>query len=67
MTNFSGSESPTSSEPLGKKPPQHATVTLVHKILVSREEAAQLLSIIQRALDYFVATNITTLSIDIMF
>jgi excisionase family DNA binding protein len=57
ITNLSGLESPMSSEPLGKKPPQRATLAPEDKFLVSREEAAQLLSIRQRALDYLVASK----------
>ncbi len=41
----------------GKKPPQRATVAPEDKFLVSREEASQMLSISQRALDYLVATK----------
>ena len=40
-----------------KKPPQRVTVAPENKILVSREEASQMLSISQRALDYLVATK----------
>jgi excisionase family DNA binding protein len=40
-----------------KKPPQRVTVAPEDKILVSREEAAQLLSISQRGLDYLVASK----------
>jgi excisionase family DNA binding protein len=40
-----------------KKPPQRVTVAPGDKLLVSREEAAQLLSISQRALDYLVASK----------
>jgi excisionase family DNA binding protein len=40
-----------------KKPPQRLTVAPEDKILVSREEAAQLLSISQRGLDYLVASK----------
>lgn len=40
-----------------KKPPQRVTVAPEDKILVSREEAAQLLSISQRGLDYLVASR----------
>ena len=40
-----------------RKPPQRATVATEDKLLVSREEAAQLLSISQRALDYLVASK----------
>ena len=44
-------------EPSRKKPPQRVTVAPEDKILVSREEAAQLLSISQRGLDYLVASK----------
>jgi excisionase family DNA binding protein len=40
-----------------RKPPQRVVVAPEDKILVSREEAAQLLSISQRGLDYLVASN----------
>lgn len=40
-----------------RKLPERATVAPDDKFLVSREEAAQLLSISQRALDYLVATQ----------
>lgn len=40
-----------------RKPPVRAAVAPEDKILVSREEAAQLLSISQRALDYLVANR----------
>jgi len=40
-----------------RKPSQRATVATEDKLLVSREEAAQLLSISQRALDYLVASK----------
>jgi excisionase family DNA binding protein len=40
-----------------RKPPQRVTVAPEDKILVSREEAAQLLSISQRGLDYLVASK----------
>lgn len=40
-----------------KKPPQRVTVAPENKLLVSREEASQMLSISQRALDYLVATK----------
>ena len=40
-----------------KKPPARVTVAAENKILASREEAAQMLSISQRALDYLVATR----------
>jgi excisionase family DNA binding protein len=40
-----------------KKPPQRASVAPEDKLLVSREEAAQLLSISQRGLDYLVSSK----------
>ena len=40
-----------------KKPPARVTVAAESKILASREEAAQMLSISQRALDYLIATR----------
>jgi len=40
-----------------RKSPQRATVAPEDKLLVSREEAAQLLSISQRALDYLVSSK----------
>ena len=40
-----------------QKSPQRVTVAPEDKLLVSREEAAQLLSISQRALDYLVASK----------
>ena len=40
-----------------KKPPARITVAAESKILASREEAAQMLSISQRALDYLIATR----------
>jgi excisionase family DNA binding protein len=40
-----------------KKPPQRATVAPEYELLVSREEAAQMLSISQRGLDYLVASK----------
>jgi excisionase family DNA binding protein len=40
-----------------RKPPQRVTVASEDKLLVSREEAAQLLSISQRGLDYLVASK----------
>jgi excisionase family DNA binding protein len=40
-----------------RKPPQRATIATEDKLLVSREEAAQLLSISQRALDYLIASK----------
>jgi excisionase family DNA binding protein len=44
-------------KPNRRKPPQRVTVAPEDKILVSREEAAQLLSISQRGLDYLVASK----------
>ena len=44
-------------EPGRRKPPQRVTIAPDDKILVSREEAAQLLSISQRGLDYLVASK----------
>ncbi len=41
----------------GRKQPQRVTIAPEDKILVSREEAAQLLSISQRGLDYLVASR----------
>ncbi|WP_158748822.1 helix-turn-helix domain-containing protein [Acidobacterium sp. S8] len=40
-----------------KRPPTRVTVAPDAKLLVSREEAAQLLSISQRALDYLIANR----------
>ena len=40
-----------------KKPPQRVNIAPEDRLLVSREEAAQLLSISQRALDYLVASK----------
>jgi excisionase family DNA binding protein len=40
-----------------KKPPRRVTVAPEDKLLVSREEAAQLLSISQRGLDYLVSSK----------
>ena len=40
-----------------RKPPQRVRVAPQNKLLVSREEASQMLSISQRALDYLVATK----------
>jgi hypothetical protein len=42
---------------MNKKPPARITVAVESKILASREEAAQMLSISQRALDYLIATR----------
>jgi excisionase family DNA binding protein len=44
-------------QPGRRKQPQRVTISAENKILVSREEAAQLLSISQRGLDYLVASN----------
>lgn len=41
----------------GKRPPQRATIASADKLLVGREEAAQMLSISQRALDYLIASK----------
>jgi hypothetical protein len=46
-----------SFKPQHRKPPQRVTVAPEDKLLVSREEAAQLLSISQRGLDYLVASR----------
>ena len=40
-----------------RKPPQRVSVAPEDKLLVSREEAAQMLSISQRGLDYLVASK----------
>lgn len=40
-----------------KKPPARVAIAPEAKLLVSREEAAQLLSISQRALDYLIANR----------
>ena len=40
-----------------KKPAARVTVAAESKILASRDEAAQMLSISQRALDYLIATR----------
>lgn len=40
-----------------KKPPARVTIPPDAKLLVSREEAAQLLSISQRGLDYLIANR----------
>jgi excisionase family DNA binding protein len=40
-----------------KKPPQRVNVALGDRLLVRREEAAQLLSISQRSLDYLIASG----------
>jgi len=40
-----------------EEPPARITVAVESKILASREEAAQMLSISQRALDYLIATR----------
>ncbi len=44
-------------KPQRRKPPQRVAVAPEDKLLVSREEAAQLLSISQRGLDYLVASK----------
>jgi excisionase family DNA binding protein len=44
-------------QPGRRKQPQRVTIAPENKILVSREEAAQLLSISQRGLDYLVASS----------
>ena len=44
-------------QPGRRKPPQRVIIAPEDKILVSREEAAQLLSISQRGLDYLVASK----------
>ena len=46
-----------SFKPQRRKPPQTVTVAPEDKLLVSREEAAQLLSIRQRGRDYLVASR----------
>jgi excisionase family DNA binding protein len=46
-----------SFKPQRRKPPQRVTMASEDKLLVSREEAAQLLSISQRGLDYLVASK----------
>jgi excisionase family DNA binding protein len=46
-----------SFKPERRKPPQRVIVALEDKLLVGREEAAQLLSISQRALDYLIASK----------
>ena len=46
-----------SFKPQRRKPPQRVTVAPEDKLLVGREEAAQLLSISQRALDYLIASK----------
>jgi excisionase family DNA binding protein len=46
-----------SFKPNRRKPPQRVTVASENKLLVGREEAAQLLSISQRALDYLIASK----------
>jgi excisionase family DNA binding protein len=48
MQTFSGKQ---------KKPPARATIPADKKLLVSRGEAAQLLSISQRGLDYLIANR----------
>jgi excisionase family DNA binding protein len=44
-------------QPERRKRPQRVTIAPEDKILVSREEAAQLLSISQRGLDYLVSSR----------
>jgi len=46
-----------SFKPNRRKPPERVTVAPEDKLLVGREEAAQLLSISQRALDYLIASK----------
>jgi excisionase family DNA binding protein len=46
-----------SSISIHKKPPARATIPAEEKLLVSRGEAAQLLSISQRGLDYLIANR----------
>ena len=46
-----------SFKPNRRKPPQRVTMAPEDKLLVGREEAAQLLSISQRALDYLIASK----------
>ncbi|WP_158789413.1 helix-turn-helix domain-containing protein [Granulicella sp. L46] len=46
-----------SFKPNRRKPPQRVTVAPEDKLLVGREQAAQLLSISQRALDYLIASK----------
>jgi excisionase family DNA binding protein len=48
-------ESPVKAEP--RKAPQRVVVAPEDKLLVSRDEAAQLLSISQRGLDYLIANR----------
>jgi excisionase family DNA binding protein len=40
-----------------RKPPERAAVSPENKLLVSRFEAAQLLSISERGVDYLISTN----------
>jgi hypothetical protein len=40
-----------------RKQPQRATISIDEKLLVGRHEAAEMLSISRRALDYLVASN----------
>jgi excisionase family DNA binding protein len=47
----------TGFKPDRRKPQQRVSVAPENKILVSREEASQMLSISPRALDYLVATK----------
>ena len=46
-----------SFKPHRRKPPQRVIVAPEDKLLVGREEAAQLLSISRRALDYLIASK----------
>ncbi len=64
VVEFSRNVSPSTKEVEGlalqasrRKQPHRVTVAPEDKILVSREEAAQLLSISQRGLDYLVASR----------
>ena len=52
-----GNEISKRREQENKKPPTRVTVAAESKILASRDEAAQMLSISQRALDYLIATR----------
>ena len=64
VVEFSRGTSPSTTEteelvfqPSRRKQPQRVTLAPEDKILVSREDAAQLLSISQRGLDYLVASG----------
>jgi excisionase family DNA binding protein len=46
-----------SSISIHRKPPARATISAADRLLVSRGEAAQLLSISQRSLDYLIANR----------